>query len=55
MSLLRSARFPAVVLLAAAVVGLILANSPLGPAVAEIKGSYLGVPGVFEMTVSTLR
>ncbi|MGX1701874.1 Na+/H+ antiporter NhaA [Microbacterium sp. NPDC055357] len=51
MSLLRSARFPAVILLAAAILGLVLANSPIGPAIAEIKGTYLGIPGVFEMSV----
>lgn len=51
MSLLRSARFPAIVLLAAAAVGLVLANSPFGPAAQEFKESYLGIPGVFEMSV----
>ncbi|MEI3847307.1 MULTISPECIES: Na+/H+ antiporter NhaA [unclassified Microbacterium] len=51
MSLLRSARFPAIVLLAAAILALVLANSPLGPAVASVKDAYVGIPGVFEMSV----
>lgn len=51
MSLLRSARFPAVMLLSAAVLGLIVANSPIGPAVDAAKHSYLGIPGVFEMSL----
>ena len=51
MSLLRSARFPAIVLLASAILALVLANSPLGPAIAEVKGAYVGIPGVFEMSV----
>ena len=50
-SLLRSARFPAIVLLAAAILALVLANSPLGPAVASVKDAYVGIPGVFEMSV----
>ncbi|WJL96012.1 Na+/H+ antiporter NhaA [Microbacterium sp. ET2] len=51
MSLLRSARFPAIVLLAAAAAALIVANSPLGPAAQALKETYLGIPGVFEMSV----
>ncbi len=51
MSLLRSARFPAVVLLAAAVLALIVANSPLGPTAEAAKNAYVGIPGVFEMSV----
>ncbi|MGL4254755.1 MAG: Na+/H+ antiporter NhaA [Microbacterium sp.] len=51
MSLLRSARFPAIVLLGAAILALIIANSPLGPAAAGVKETYLGIPGVFEMSV----
>ncbi|WP_019181840.1 Na+/H+ antiporter NhaA [Microbacterium yannicii] len=51
MSLLRSARFPAIVLLISAVLALVLANSPVGPAIAEVKDTYLGIPGVFEMSV----
>jgi NhaA family Na+:H+ antiporter len=52
MSLLRSARFPAVVLLLAAALGLIVANSPLGPAVDDAMHAHLGIPGVFELTLS---
>ncbi|HEX5857698.1 MAG TPA: Na+/H+ antiporter NhaA [Microbacterium sp.] len=51
MSLLRSARFPAIVLLAAAVLGLVLANSPLGPQLQDAKHAYIGIPGVFELSV----
>jgi NhaA family Na+:H+ antiporter len=50
-SLLRSARFPAIVLLAAAVLALIVANSPLGPGVVALKETYVGIPGVFEMSI----
>ena len=52
MHLLRSARFPAIVLLVAAALGLIVANSPLGPAVDDAMHAYLGIPGVFELTLS---
>ena len=52
MSLLRSARFPAVVLLLAAALGLFVANSPLGPPVGDAMNAYLGIPGVFELTLS---
>ncbi|MFJ6653028.1 Na+/H+ antiporter NhaA [Microbacterium sp. NPDC091313] len=51
MSLLRSVRFPAVVLLCAAVLGLIVANSPIGPAVEDLSHVYLGIPGIFEMSI----
>jgi NhaA family Na+:H+ antiporter len=51
MSLLRSARFPAVVLLAAAVVGLVLANSSVGAAVDAFTHVELGVPGVFALSI----
>jgi Na+:H+ antiporter, NhaA family len=51
MPLLRSARFPAIVLLSAAVLGLIVANSPIGPAAEALSHSYLGVPGVFALSV----
>ncbi|GAA3915059.1 Na+/H+ antiporter NhaA [Microbacterium invictum] len=50
MSLLRSARFPAVMLLASAAAGLIVANSAAGPGAAELKAVHLGVPGVFELS-----
>ena len=51
MSLLRSARFPAIVLLAAAILALVVANSPLGPGALAVKDAYIGIPGVFEMSV----
>jgi NhaA family Na+:H+ antiporter len=51
MALLRSARFPAIILLAAAVAALIVANSPLGAGAEAIKETYLGIPGVFELSV----
>lgn len=51
MSLLRSARFPAIVLLCSAVLALLLANSPWGSAIVGVKDTYLGIPGVFEMSV----
>jgi NhaA family Na+:H+ antiporter len=50
-ALLRSARFPAIVLLISAVLALVLANSPIGPGIAAVKDTYLGIPGVFEMSV----
>ena len=52
MSLLRSARFPAIVLLIAAALGLIVANSPIAPVVDDAMHVYLGIPGVFELSVS---
>ncbi len=51
MKLLRSARFPAIVLLTAAVLGLLVANSPWGPAVDELKHVYIGIPGVFTLSI----
>ncbi|MCX6502174.1 MAG: Na+/H+ antiporter NhaA [Microbacterium sp.] len=51
MSLLRSERFPAVLLLAGAAVGLLLANSPWGEAALSLKHVELGIPGVFELSV----
>ena len=51
MPLLRSDRFPAIVLLSAAALGLIVANSPLGPAAEELSHVELGIPGVFELSV----
>ncbi|MFG6445164.1 Na+/H+ antiporter NhaA [Microbacterium sp. P06] len=51
MNLLRSARFPAVVLLIAAAVGLIVANTPLGPGVEAFMGLHLGIPGVFDLSI----
>lgn len=51
MSLLRSARFPAIILLAAAILALIVANTALGPAALAVKDTYVGIPGVFEMSI----
>lgn len=52
MSLLRSARFPAIVLLVAAALGLIVANSAAGPAVDHFMHEEVGIPGVFELSIS---
>lgn len=52
MSLLRSARFPAIVLLLAAGLGLFVANTAAGPIVDDVMHAYLGIPGVFELSVS---
>jgi NhaA family Na+:H+ antiporter len=52
MSVLRSARLPALVLLAAAVVGLLVANSPLGPAVEALMDVHFGVPGVLDLSLA---
>lgn len=51
MALLRSARFPALMLLLAATLGLIIANSPWGEAVLHAQGTYLGIPGVLMLSV----
>ncbi|MDE0545797.1 Na+/H+ antiporter NhaA [Microbacterium sp. C7(2022)] len=51
MSLLRSARFPAIMLLCAAALGLIVANSALGPAADDVMHAYVGIPGFFELSV----
>ncbi len=52
MSLLRSARFPAIVLLLAAALGLVVANSPAAGSVDAVMHAELGIPGVFELSVS---
>ncbi len=52
MSLLRSERFPALLLLTAAAAGLLLANSPLGSAALDLAHLELGVPGVLELSVT---
>jgi NhaA family Na+:H+ antiporter len=52
MSLLRSARFPAVILLVAAALGLFVANSAWGPAVDAAMHVEFGIPGVFELSLS---
>lgn len=51
MSLLRSARFPAIVLLVAAAAGLVVANSPAGGPVDDLLHTYVGIPGFFELTL----
>ena len=51
-ALLRSARFPAIVLLAAAALGLIVANTAAGPVVGGAMGAEIGIPGVFELSVT---
>ncbi|MBD7956892.1 Na+/H+ antiporter NhaA [Microbacterium sp. Sa4CUA7] len=51
MSLFRSARFPAVILLVAALSALVIANTPVGEGVVAVKETYLGIPGLFEMSV----
>ena len=45
MKLLRSARFPALLLLIAAAAGLIIANSPIGHQVIEFSHTHLAIPG----------
>lgn len=45
-SLLRSERFPAVLLLIAAVAGLVVANSPAGHAVIEFSHVHIGIPPI---------
>ena len=52
MSLLRSARFPAIMLLLAAALGLLVANTPAGSIVDDLMHAELGIPGVFELSVS---
>ncbi|QCQ16490.1 Na+/H+ antiporter NhaA [Microbacterium sp. RG1] len=52
MKLLRSERFPAVVLLIAAGLGLFLANSPLAPGVVAVKEAHVGIPGLLDLSVS---
>ena len=51
MALLRSARFPAILLLLAAVIGLALANSPWADGAQAVKSAHLGLPGVVDMSV----
>lgn len=45
MKLLRSDRFPAILLLAAAAAGLFLANSAVGPSIIEFSHIHVAVPG----------
>ncbi|MBF4563243.1 Na+/H+ antiporter NhaA [Microbacterium sp. VKM Ac-2870] len=51
MSLLRSARFPAVLLLVAAALGLALANSPLSAGAFAVADAHVGIPGVMDLSV----
>jgi len=51
MALLRSARFPAVLLLLAAVAGLGLANSPWADGAQDLKSAHLGIPGIVDLSV----
>ncbi len=51
MQLLRSDRFPAILLLTAAAVGLIVANSPLAGAAFALQHAEVGIPGTpFELS-----
>lgn len=50
MSLLRSERFPALLLLIAAVVGLILANGPLQPAIDGVLSAHFGIEGFIDLS-----
>jgi NhaA family Na+:H+ antiporter len=45
-SILRSERLAALLLVAAAVVGLVLANSPAGPLAAAVRDLHLDIPGL---------
>lgn len=50
--LLRSERFPAVLLLAAAVAGLVFANGPLAAASFDLQHAHVGIPGtVLDLSV----
>ncbi|GAA1940000.1 Na+/H+ antiporter NhaA [Microbacterium aoyamense] len=51
MTLLRSDRFPAIVLLAAAALGLVVANTAAGTVVDDAMHVYLGIPGFFELSI----
>jgi NhaA family Na+:H+ antiporter len=46
MNVLRSERFAAALLLVAAVLGLVIANLPLGSAVIDVKDAHLDLPGL---------
>jgi len=47
----RSVRFPAVLLLVSAMLGLVLAGSPAGAAAQAVKAAEVGVPGIVELSV----
>jgi len=51
MKLLRSTRFPALLLLLAAVVGLVIANSGWGDAAQAVKAAHVGIPGFVDLSV----
>ncbi|KAA9148624.1 Na+/H+ antiporter NhaA [Microbacterium lushaniae] len=51
MSVLRSARLPAAMLLGAAALGLVVANSPLGAGVQDVLHREVGVPGLFTLSL----
>ena len=44
MNVLRSERFAAALLLVAAVLGLVIANLPFGPAAVDLKNAHLEIP-----------
>ncbi|MDC7804956.1 Na+/H+ antiporter NhaA [Sphingomonas sp. BLCC-B65] len=48
---MRSARFPAVLLLAAASIGLIVANGPAAPIAFAVADAHLGIPGIVDLSV----
>lgn len=52
MNFLRSERVSAALLLAAAVVGLVIANLPFGPAFMEVKDAHLEIP-ILQLDLST--
>ena len=45
MTFIRSERVAAVLLLAAAIVGLVAANTPIGPWLMQLQGAHLAIPG----------
>ena len=51
MSIIRSDRTSAYLLLGAAVLGLVLANSPAGELLLDIQHAHLGIPGVFDPSI----
>jgi len=51
MSLLRSDRFPALLLLLAAAAGLLVANSPIGEEALALKDLHVGVPGILDLSI----
>lgn len=52
MRLLRSDRFPALMLLTAAAIGLIIANSAAGSGALSFVATEVGVPGVFTLSIA---